>query len=244
MKTLIHIPHSYDTLNKVWTMHFMQMEQIGKCVTVFEPSLPLSVNRNKAAQRAIDEGFDYVFFIDHDNIMPPNVMNHLLSFNVPVMGLLYFERKPPHLPLVYTFPEDFHAISTVLDYPKANLVRCDVIGMGCCLIKTDVFKQMTPPYFSYNFDGKSWGTEDAAFFHQLKVLGIPVHIDTKNTIGHIGEYIYGEQDWLKYSDEVITKVLEMKEAGIERPFFDKDNKNDPYVDGRPNNEDDPATHGI
>jgi SAM-dependent methyltransferase len=160
-------------------------------------------------QRAIDEGWDYLCFIDHDNILPPDGIIKLWRYNLPVVGGLYFERGYPHLPLLYTFNPTTGDITVALDYPK-GLVRCDVLGMGCSLWKTEVFKKFPSPWFTYERPdgGSAYGTEDISIFRRLKALGIPVHVDTNLTIGHTGMYTFTEMDWLRCKPGYVRTCME------------------------------------
>jgi glycosyltransferase involved in cell wall biosynthesis len=187
-----------------------------------DPNLPLSVNRNNAVQEAIDHDCEYVFFVDHDNILGPDTLVRLLEHNLPVVGCLYFERKYPHLPLIYTFENDYQTVRVEYNYPK-GLVRCDVIGLGCSLFKVEVFKMLgDSDWFCYKYKGHEWGTEDIAFFHKLKDRNIPVHIDTEHTIGHLGTNRIDEGDWLYYKDGYLDIVnKKAAELGTQAVFLDK-----------------------
>jgi len=186
-----------------------------------DPNLPLDVNRNNAVREAIEMGADHVFFIDHDNILPPDTLIKLLQYNVPVVGALYFERKYPHLPLIYIFEDDYQTVRIVYDYPK-GLVKVDVIGLGCSLIDVNVFKQMPEPWFTYEHKGHVWGTEDIAFFHKLKEANVGVYIDTEHTVGHLTTQTVDEGDWLFYKQPYLADVAKKaKELGTNAVFLDK-----------------------
>ena len=187
-----------------------------------DPNLPLDVNRNNAVQLAFDQDCEYIFFLDHDNIPHEDTLVRLLTQNVDVIGALYFERKYPHLPLVYTFEDDFKTIQVQVNYPSAPLVRCDVIGLGCSLIKMDVFNRIEKPWFAYEYKGYTWGTEDIAFFHKLKDSGIDVHIDTEKTCGHLTEYVVDEGDW-EYHKSAYLRIVNDRaaELGTQKVLLDK-----------------------
>ena len=220
-KILIATPHSYPTIFKEWFVMYEQLRKPANIRLYMDPNLPLDVNRNNAVREALENDCEYVFFIDHDNILPPDTLIRLLEFNVPVVGCLYFERKYPHLPLIYTFEENFQTVRVEYNYPS-GLVRCDVIGLGCSLFKVEVFKQVEDPWFCYEYKGHTWGTEDLAFFHKLKDKNIPVHIDTKNTVGHLGSNVVDEGDWLYYKEAYLAQVdAKAKELGTKSVFLDK-----------------------
>jgi glycosyltransferase involved in cell wall biosynthesis len=186
-----------------------------------DPNLPLDVNRNNAVREALEMNADHIFFIDHDNVLEPNTLVRLLQYNVPVVGSLYFERKYPHLPLIYTFEDDYKTARIVYEYPK-GLVKVDVIGLGCSLFDINVFKQMPEPWFTYEYKGHTWGTEDLAFFHKLKDANVGVYIDTEHTAGHLTTCVVDEGDWLHYKQAYLADVAKKaKELGTNAVFLDK-----------------------
>ena len=205
-KILFVTPCTLDTLYKIWVQNWMQVIKPPNTCTTFTSTMPLSTNRNEAVQRAIDENFDYLMFIDHDNILPKDAIIQLWKYNLPVVGGLYFERGYPHLPLIYEFSNACKTIRVLHDYPK-GLVKCDVLGMGCSLWNVNVFRKFSAPWFSYTYLDYTYGTEDIAVFAKLKALGIPVHVDTNLTIGHTGMYTFTEADWLRCKPGYIQKCL-------------------------------------
>jgi len=221
-KILMATPHSYTTIYKEWFVMYEELQKPRSLKLYMDPNLPLSVNRNNAVQEALDHDCEYVFFVDHDNILNSDTLIRLIEYNVPCVGCLYFERKYPHLPLIYTFEEDLQTVRVEYNYPT-GLVKVDVIGLGCSLIRIDVFKELgDSDWFCYEYGGREWGTEDIAFFHKLKDKGIPVHIDTENTVGHLSTHVVDEGDWLHYKEgylEIVSKKA--KELGTGTVFLDK-----------------------
>jgi glycosyltransferase involved in cell wall biosynthesis len=195
IKLLFSTPCSLATLYKKWFESFMLLKKPQNWSMRIEATLPLDVNRNNTIKFALENSFDYIMWIDHDNLLDNECLLRLWSYNFDVVGSLYFERAYPNLPLIYVFPEERNNIGIVTDYPK-GIVKCDVIGMGCSLWRTEVFKKIQEPWFTYN-DGKvQWGTEDVCCFMKLKDAGIPVYCDTQHPVGHVGEHVFDERDWL------------------------------------------------
>jgi len=219
---LIATPHSYSFIYKDWFVSYEKLIKPASSSRLYmDPNLPLDVNRNNAVREALEMGADHLFFVDHDNILEPDTLVRLLQYNVPVVGSLYFERKYPHLPLIYIFEDDFKTVRIVYDYPK-GLVKVDVIGLGCSLFDMNVFKQMPEPWFTYEHNGHVWGTEDIAFFHKLKETKVDVYIDTEYTVGHLTTQVVGEGDWLYYKQPYLADVAKKaKELGTNAVFLDK-----------------------
>lgn len=221
-RIVIATPHSYDTIYKQWFLAYEQLIKPASSKLVMDPNLPLDVNRNNAVEEALKSSAEYLLFIDHDNLLDPETLVRLLQANVPVIGALYFERKYPHLPLIYTFEHDYQTVRVEYNYPKAPVVRCDVIGLGCSLFKMEVFKQLQAPWFCYEYKGHTWGTEDIGFFHKLKDADIPVFIDTLNPVGHLSSQVVTEDEWEYHKKGYLKLVNERaKELGTTSVFLDK-----------------------
>jgi len=224
IKFTIATPHTYDSIYKSWFAAYERLTKPRNTHLYFNPSLPLDVNRNECVEMAIENGSEYILFLDHDNIFDPRLVVRMLEKNVPIIGGLYFERKYPYLPVMYTFPEDESAgtVRVVTNYPSHELVKVDGIGMGCCLVKMEVFNRIPQPWFSYEYNGHTWGTEDIAFFYRLRDAGIPLYMDTKNTIGHLSMTEITEKDWLFHKDAYLDEVSKKaKELGTDSVFLNK-----------------------
>lgn len=139
--------------------------------------------RNIIVQSFIEQGFEWLFFIDHDTIPPPHCFVHwnerMLKGDVPIFCGLYFTKSLPAEPLVYRGRGNGY-------YNKWKMgeeVWVDGIPMGCTVIHRSILELMwneSPeyetlgrkcrqvfinPHFLYeDVETKSWfaatGTED------------------------------------------------------------------------------------
>lgn len=218
---LIATPHSYPTIHKQWFVMYQQLIKPATSRLYMDPSLPLSDNRNNAVLEAQEAGADYIMFIDHDNILNPHQIVQLIQYNVPICGALYFERKYPNLPVMYTFEEDYETVRVYYDYQKGT-IPVDVTGLGCTLIDMRVFDIIPKPWFCYQYKDSTWGTEDIGFFHKVHDFGINTLMDTKNTVGHLTEAVVDEGDWLANKDGYLAEVdRKAKEFGSQSVYVDK-----------------------
>jgi hypothetical protein len=144
--------------------------------------------RDATVRQAIERECEYVFFRDHDVICPPNALPILMSRNVDAIGGLYFSKTKPPWPLVFVDGRP------TLQWKIGDIVKCDAIGMGCTLIKTDVFKRMEPPWFVTGGESRVETekalssyvyTEDVHFCNRMRAeLGISPYIDTSLSCSH------------------------------------------------------------
>jgi hypothetical protein len=98
--------------------------------------------RNLVVQRAVLDGFDWLFFLDHDVILPHfafKMLNeYMFKAEVPIMGGLYFTKGVPAEPLLYRG----RGTSYHTNWKLGDKVWCDGMGLGCHLIHTSILKVM------------------------------------------------------------------------------------------------------
>jgi len=96
--------------------------------------------RNIIASAFVEQVFEWLFFIDHDTIIPPNTIlkfnQRMLDGDVPMFSGLYFTKSVPSEPLVYRGRGNSY-------YNKWKLgdeVWVDGIPMGCTMIHRSILK--------------------------------------------------------------------------------------------------------
>lgn len=151
--------------------------------------------RNVAVQNFIAGGFEWLFFIDHDTIMPPNTFakwnEYMLAGDVPIFGGLYFTRSCPSEPLLYRGIGTSH----FRDWKMGDKVWVDGMGLGCNMLHRSILKAVwdespeysigqtvarrvfdTPGNQAFDAEKQAWittgGTEDLTFYQRLKTDGI------------------------------------------------------------------------
>lgn len=166
------------------------------------PEPCIDIVRDKAVQVALQNGTNWLFFLDSDVIVPPNTLTRLISHNLPIVAGLYVRRhNPPFNEMLKLRQDGMFGLRPIMDgeYADGSLVECDAVGTGCVLIRTDVFSKVKP--FQQTIDGKParpqyfmWTesriqpgfSEDFAFFIKCREAGIPVYCDTAIKARHVG----------------------------------------------------------
>lgn len=155
-------------------------------------------SRNKIAQTAIDQGYSHLMFVDSDIAFPRDGIQKLLDHNLDIVGGLYYRKKPPHEPTIGVMKGK--RLKIPYKFPKTRLFEVYGTGTGFMLIKTEVFKKLTPPYFYFgNLHGAAMG-EDMYFCHKAQQKGFKVWVDPTIPLRHIGDYEYDEKDYEAYRE--------------------------------------------
>jgi hypothetical protein len=146
--------------------------------------------RNVAVQNMMAGNYEWLFFIDHDVILPPNTFSrmneYMLKGDVPIVGGLYFTKSVPSEPLVYRG----RGTSYATDWKLGEKVWVDGMGLGCNILHRSIIEAVwkdspeyqigttivrkvfdTPAHAIYDAEKLMWktegGTEDLVFYSRL-----------------------------------------------------------------------------
>lgn len=161
--------------------------QIG---ALFEENGPLDYKRTRLVRRAQEIGVDYIQWIDNDQTFPQDGTLRLAAHDLPIVGCNYIHRSGPPTPTALGL--DGRLVETT-DKTHGRLESVAVVGFGFCLMKTQVFNVIPPPWFTTEMtpQGEILYSDDATFDNRARAVGIPVHLDhgVSLEVGHIGEII-------------------------------------------------------
>ena len=134
--------------------------------------------RNNLAEAALNDGCDYVLWLDADQTFPPDTLFRLAAHDLPIVGCNYAIRHNPN------------ALSSAwrdgkrIEPKDTGLEPVDVLGLGVCLVKRKVFETLPRPWFEPYRHG-----EDGYFCEKARQHGIIPHVDHSLKVGHIDETI-------------------------------------------------------
>lgn len=140
--------------------------------------------KNYIIKYARDNGFDYLFLTDSDQVYHPETITHLIDRKLDIVGEISWAQWTPMQPEMpnawirhpYEFDDD-----TLLKMRKVNLIEVAGFG-GCYLISREALLRGV----SFNRTDKetNWG-EDRYFHIRAKQLGFTSYIDTVYPYFHI-----------------------------------------------------------
>ena len=146
--------------------------------------------RHGIVKEAIDSGCTHLLWIDSDMVFQPDLLNVLLSHNLPAVGVNYVRRGLPTRPtataieggLLYTTDE------------SEGLAEVQHLGFGCFLTDIRVYNEIDLPFFQFEVMTKKFGFrgEDVYYCNKMRDMGIKIFCDQhlSRQIGHIGEFIH------------------------------------------------------
>jgi GT2 family glycosyltransferase len=151
--------------------------------------------RNQMTLQALDEpDVTHVLMLDCDMVPPPHALKRLLEHDVPIVGGLCHNRRPPYQPIVCRWYQESLALGVkrhgfCYHFPPDVLFPVDATGAAFLLIKREVLEAIEKR------EGKKWWekrdglSEDFSMCVRAQEAGFPIVVDTGLEIGHVGEVL-------------------------------------------------------
>jgi len=154
------------------------------------------LNQDRAGTReqmvidALDAGFEWIFWVDDDVIIPRNACLRLFQRQADIIGGLITTKSRPPQPLIYRRKHD----GPITDWQVGDVVPCEGMGWGCTLIKMEVFRRLERPWFAeerkmLETAGEAWTyqtTEDLPLMYRAVDAGFEkVYVDTSVNCRHM-----------------------------------------------------------
>jgi len=151
-----------------------------------QQSSMLTMSRHKLVVDAIRAKCTHVLFLDTDMTFPRDLVERLLARDKDFIACNCTNRFFPVRPLAHSL--DGRVLHSK---GKKGVQKVQFVGLAVALIKVDVFKQMTPPFFLQDWvpDLKGYCGEDVYFCQTAKAqIGLDVYVDhgVSQEIGHVG----------------------------------------------------------
>lgn len=163
--------------------------------------MSIAASRNGAAEYALKNNCDYVYFTDDDMALHPATLQTLMDRDKDIIMAMAYIRGYPYTPMVFKWIEDKEALSRIADVKVEGKaislwkdceehIREDgliepVAAVGCpaTLIKTEVFEKLEKPWF---YTGTA-NTEDVYFCMkaQANIENVSIAVDTTIPAGHV-----------------------------------------------------------
>lgn len=208
MKLLIAVPtfeNIYpDTFKSIYDLDVSGIDAQFEFVRGYD----CATARNRIAQIAIDKGVDYVLMVDNDVVLPKDALINLLDDPKEVCLGYYAHRDSDNIyrgrtcicklqqdngALWYNYPLESEYTAKELDELKTKgkyKVRIHGGGMGCALIKTEVFEMISYPWYDWvNYKNMGMLSEDLYFCERCKSKSILIHTDTRVNCGHMFRHV-------------------------------------------------------
>lgn len=186
--------------------------------------LAVDVARNEVVRAFLKHGDEWLLMVDTDAVLHPKTLVRLLSWNVPVVGALAFQRYGPCMPTVMrgqtndatnayealygtqvgeirkwilAHPQMAISEPVLLDpAPTDALTPVDRTGCHCLLVHRAVFDAIPGPWFAGN-PLRRHTQEDMLFCDAVRTAGYPIYVDRSVVAAHLyGDRPLGALDFI------------------------------------------------
>ena len=210
MRILIAVPTFEtiypDTYKSLWDLDKCGHEALFESVRGYD----VATARNHIAQRALDLEADYVLSVDNDVVLQKDALKLLLEDAKDVCLGYYAHRGPDNVYSgrtcicrlkdadgneYYHYPlESEYTAAEMKNMADAGETKIEVHGggMGCALIKTDVFRKASYAWYdwvNYGDANKGMLSEDLYFCCLCRNYGIRIYSDVRVGCGHLMRYL-------------------------------------------------------
>lgn len=216
MKILIAVP-TFENIYPDTFKSIYDLDRGGHSVAFdFVRGYDCATARNNIAKKAMAGAYDYVLMVDNDVVLPKDVLINMLDDPKDVCLGYYAHRNNDNLytgrvsvcrlrdksgKLYFDYPLESEYTADEMRYflsgaEKSGHYKLQIHGggMGCALIKVDVFQRISYPWYDWvNYKDADRGmlSEDLYFCEKCRKAATPIKIytDYRAGCGHILRHI-------------------------------------------------------
>lgn len=204
MITTIAIP-CMDTVQTLFFGSMMKLKWNKDVRMIYVCSSLVYDARNMLANTALHSDADRVLWLDSDMVFEPDIVERLgadIDDEHQFVAGLYFTRKAPLHPCVYSVVEDVstdpekvvpHTIAYD-DYPRDALFEIGGCGFGAVMMTAGLLRRVCMAYPQPFYPLLGFG-EDFSFCLRARQLGFKLWCDSRVKVGHAGVSIINEDTW-------------------------------------------------
>lgn len=173
--------------------------------------------REYIRQYAIENGYDYLLFVDSDVMLHPETLNGLMSQDKDIITGAYLNayklgEETVLAPVIFKDKGNGEAqLYTYRGMFPARIEEIGAAGLGCCLIKTEVLKKIK---FRLMPNGAG---EDIAFFLDARAQGYTAYAHTGIRLDHKPVKDKKLQEAYKWKTVYADNVMEIDSSKLTRP---------------------------
>jgi len=206
MRILIEVPTYDGRISQATWQSLWRLDKGGHTVDCKpRTGYGCAMARNRIAADAINARYDFVMMVDNDIALPRDALFNLLEHDADFAMGWYMNRygKDSRITTLYK-PEsgwqryEADELLSMRDAGKHE-IRVKGGGMGCALIRTEVFERLAFPWFEWRdidfeeyfavdayecTDRFTSGGEDIEFCNLCRASGIEIIADTRVACGH------------------------------------------------------------
>jgi FkbM family methyltransferase len=206
-KILIGIPTAkyieVETFKSLWDLDVPEEYEID-----FQYFYGYSISQVRNLIGEWAKRYDYLFSVDSDIVLPKDTLTKMLAADKDIISGLYIQRKPGEQ-ILEVYMSTAGGGCTNIPYSlleNHSVVEIEACGMGCALIKSEVFRKMPYPHFFYKeaLTIRDTVSEDVYFCRKAKEHGFTVWADATIKCDHVGSTKFSLDTQAEKNIEVVA----------------------------------------
>ena len=200
MKLLIAIP-TLDYMHTDFVQSLLNLTRKIECqydVCIMSGTL-VYVARDKLADKAIEEGYTDVLWLDSDMVFTDTLLDDLQFCGKPWVTGVYQARRKGYSSCIFE-KIDLKELKQCETYPR-QAFPVEGCGFGCVLVSTAILADVKKAYKSCFLPMRQYG-EDIAFCFRARELGHQLWCEPSAVCGHIGHITIYPEDHEDYMHKI------------------------------------------
>lgn len=197
---------AHETMQSIYGLHIPEGVETSLSIV---HAYNVADGRNNLVDIMLNGGYDYIFFVDNDVILPKTALVDLYNMDWYFTTGTYARKEPRTLSdkdqftTLYNHDErnkdvycpTFMYLSSL---PPNKLTQVDCCGFGCTLIRKDLFEKIEKPYFFFAHEetpkpgvrAEYCIGEDMYFCRKVVKSGLQIWAHGNVLCGHLGKFVY------------------------------------------------------
>lgn len=186
VKVLIGLSTAEHIRKADFLPHFLNIHKPDGTLLITVHGQSPAKSRNMIIDQAIENQCTHILFLDDDMIPSGDVLDKLLVHDKDIVTGLYLLRTFPHYPAFFDEAYDNGRCKYFfLNGDASGLTKGVNCGLGCVLIKTEVFKHLEKPYVRLGEIEQDGWCDDVGFFNRCRNAGFEIYCDLDVSVGHM-----------------------------------------------------------
>jgi hypothetical protein len=145
----------------------------------FEHGSILPQQRTNLVNSAISANCDEILWLDSDMVFPATIYNDLTQHRLDIVACTYMTRTAPHKNVAFVDSSDYNLRLEA----TSGLHEVYAVGLGCMLVKTQVYKSLPKPWFQFQYLHRHNGYkgEDIVFCELAAEHEYKIHVDVNTS---------------------------------------------------------------
>ena len=186
MRLLIAIPTT-DYIHAEFVKSLVKLtEELGRRKIAYSVEVQAGtlvyIARNRLANKAINEKYTHVLWLDSDMVFHEQILDDLLFCGKEMVCGAFVSRRPPYGPCIYTSIRR-NQIEKVKEFGTKPF-RVDGCGFACVLTTTELLMAVNQK-FGTTFQPTDYYGEDLAFCWRVGQIGREIWCEPTARVGHI-----------------------------------------------------------